>query len=216
MMTPRFNLLEIGYPSTTTNTNLTYGVYSYGAVEITYPNSFGYDFVLSNGIQSTSTSTNLKIGCVYNFVDTMYVGWQYTDANSVVHNGLDLVNNSSTIAPSWNWSSLIYDGGNSYKAKAAYRMQITYPKLPAGNVITPWYNIDRQGQVFGPASTTGSLKVTFDLTDSANYGVRFHELQWGFNGTSVAGSASPQIVGVTMELGTLPEEVNITANTDLS
>lgn len=215
MLAVRFNLLEIGYPSTTTNVNLNHGVYSYGAVEITYPNSFGYDFVLSNGIQNTSTATNLKIGCVYNFVDTMYVSWQYTDANSVVHNGLDMVNNSSPVAPSWNWSSLIFDGGNSYKSKAAYRMQITYPKLPTGNVITPWYNIDRQGQVFGPPSVTGSLKTTFDLTDST-YGVRFHELQWGFIGTSVAGSTSPQIVGITMEIGTLPEEVNITANTDLS
>jgi hypothetical protein len=208
MMAIRYNLLMMGYPSTTTRTDLNYGVYTWGAVEVTYPNSFGYDYVLSNGLQNFTVPNALKIGCVYNFVDTMYVSWSYVDGGGVTRYGLDVVNNSSTAATSFNWRSLIYDGGTVFKTKEAYRMQITFNTLPSGVTLQPFYSINRGADVLGGAATVGTSKVVFD------FGVkRWHELQWGFKGTLTAGSTAPVITGVTMEVGPLPEEQNMTAVT---
>src|SRR6185503_13263307 len=80
MIAIRYNIAMLGYPSSTTNPNIDYGVYSWGAVELSYPNSFGYSYEPSHGNLNNNTSgiTNLQIGCVYNFVDSMYISWAYT------------------------------------------------------------------------------------------------------------------------------------------
>jgi len=206
MMAIRYNLLMLGYPSTTTNVNINYGVYTWGAVEVTYPNSFGYDYQLSNGQVNYSAANNLKIGAVYNYVDTMYISWQYTDVSSQVHYGLDKVDNSSSAATSFNLRSLIFDGGTVFKTKEAYRLQITFNTLPAGVTIIPFYSVNRGADVLGTAATVGTQKVVLELG-----AVRFHELQWGLTGTLTAGSTAPTITGVTMEVGPLPEERNISS-----
>jgi hypothetical protein len=207
MMAIRYNLLMIGFPSTTTNVNLNYGIYTWGAVEVMYPNSLGYDYVLSNGQQNYSTANNLQIGCVYNFVDTMYTSWQYTDAGSVTHYGLDMVNNSSAPASAFNWRSLIWDGGAVYKTKSVNRLQITFLPLPAGSTITPFYNVNRTGDVATTSAGPGDSKIVIEVGAS-----RFHELQWGFTGT--AGATAPVITGVTMEINALSEESDIQSSTE--
>jgi len=143
MMSMRYNLLMIGYPSSTTNVNINYGVWTWGSVELTYPNSLGFSYALSNGNLNNTGSLNLQIGCVYNFVDTMYVPWQYTDGGGVTHYGVDLLNNSSPPAPNFNLLSLVYDGGVSYKTKMALRMQITTIPVPANCTLQAQYLLDR-------------------------------------------------------------------------
>lgn len=207
MMAIRYNLLMMGYPSTTTNVNLNYGVYTWGSVELTYPNSLGYDYVPSNGQQTSTGSNNLTIGCVYNFVDTMYTSWQYTDGNGVIHYGLDVLNNSSTPAPVFNWRSLIYDGGAIYKTKGANRLQITFLPLPAGTTLTPFYSLNRGADIAGQTAVAGDTKIVLELGES-----RFHELQWGFSGTCISVATAPVITGVTMEISPLGEETTIHAN----
>lgn len=106
--TSRYSILMMGYPSFTTDPNINYGIWSWGGVEITYPNSLGYSYSQSIVGYNSSTNTytnqnytsqnNLKLGCCISFVDSMYSSWQYTDSNSVVHSGLDVVDNSSTPA----------------------------------------------------------------------------------------------------------------------
>lgn len=208
MMAIRYNLLMIGYPSTTTNVNINYGVYTWGSVEVMYPNSLGYDYALSNGLQNYSASNSLTIGCVYNFVDNMYVSWKYVDANSQTHYGLDFLNNSSGPAPNFNWRSLIFDGGVSYKIKAAHRMQITFLPLPAGTTLQAFYNINRTGDVLSASAGAGDSKLVFSIGTEET---RFHELQWGFVGTS--GATAATFTGVTMEISPLGEEREISALT---
>src|ERR1019366_347577 len=41
MTTSRYNLLCVGYPSITANPNTNFGVWTWGTVELTYPNSYG-------------------------------------------------------------------------------------------------------------------------------------------------------------------------------
>jgi hypothetical protein len=206
MLTMRYNLLEIGYPSSTTNPNLNYGVYSWGSVELMYPNSLTFDYALSNGLLNNTGATNLQIGCVYNFVDTMYVPWQYTDANSVTHYGVDLLNNFSTPATNFNLRSLIYDGGVSYKVKNSLRMQITFLPLPSGYTLQAFYSLNRAADVLSPTAVAGDHKLVFEIDNA-----RFNELQWGLIGTSSGATTPIDFTGLTMEIQPLVDESDLRA-----
>lgn len=211
MMDSRSNLLMIGYPSTTTNVNNSYGVYSWGSVELIYPNSFGLSYQLANGQTNFSVANQLKIGMIKNFVDALYVSWSYIDSNGVTRYGVDLTNNSSGAASTFRWDSLIWDGGVRYKMKQAMRYKINFLPLPAGSTLTPYYTLDRGTPITADTNGTsfqvgtGATEVVVEL-DSA----RFHELQWGFTGTCVAETMSPPtITGIVMEIDPLSDEVNV-------
>lgn len=210
MLASRYNLLMIGYPSTTTNVNIKYGVWSWGATELMYPNSYGLSYLLSNGQTNYSAANNLQIGCVQNFVDDMYISWQYTDSGGVIRYGLDILDNFSTPASSFRWESLIYDGGVRYKMKRGLRYKISFLPLPSNTTLTAMYSLDRGTWV--SADTTGVPYVAApgdtDLIVEIN-NARFHELQWGLFGTATNLAVSPPtITGITMEIDPLLEELN--------
>ena len=214
MMDIRYNLLMIGYPSSTTNVNLNYGIYSWGSTELTFPNSFCYSYApsISNIVgQNYSASNNMQLGMIKNFVDTMYTSWQYTDSNSVTRYGLDILNNSSTPASTFNWQSLIYDGGVRYKRKKALRLKIGFLALPANTTLTVYYSIDRGAQISGDpisntpfTATVGQTSIVVELNNA-----RFYELQWGFTGTCTSATTAPTITSVTMEIDPREEELAI-------
>lgn len=212
MMAIRYNLLMLGYPSTTTNPNVNYGIYSWGAVELTYPNSFGYSYEGSNQIQNYTSADNLQIGLIENFVDSMYMSWAYVDSNSVQHYGLDVVDNFSTPAANFSWQSLLWDGQVRYKFKRAYRLRVNFLPLPTGTTLTLQYNLDRTGWVSAdPASgnsytaNVGDTALTAELNEA-----RFKEIQFGFFGTcSSAAAGAPTITGVTLEIDPLESELGI-------
>ena len=213
MMTPRYNLLMMGIPSTTSNTSLTYGVYSWGAVELTFPNAFGHSHALSNGYQYNNTAgiTNLQIGCIQNFVDSMYISWSYTLGGQTYY-GLDLVNNSSTPAPNFSWQSLIYDGGVRYKSKKALRIKLSFIPLPANTTLTLQYSLDRKAFVSADpvsgASYTASTGDTSLVIEFDN--MRYFEFQWGFFGTcSTLATSPPIITGITFETDPLENETSL-------
>lgn len=215
MFTSRYNLLMMGYPSTTTNVNINYGIWSWGTVELTFPNSYGLSYTLSNDLLNTTgtANNNLQIGCVQNFVDSMYTSWQYTDGAGTVHYGLDILDNFSTPSSTFSWQSLIWDGGSRYKVKQALRLKVSFLPLPAGCTITPTYSIDRGAFVVADPtagtsytnSTVGTTNVVIEINNA-----RFHEVQWGFNGTSSSGATEPvTITGVSMEINPLPDELEV-------
>lgn len=218
MMDIRYNLLMLGYPSSTTNNNVNMGIYSWGAVELTYPNSFGYSYTIAsgqqnnNGIYNSSSYTGLQIGMIKNFVDAMYQSWQYTDSNSIVHYGLDVLDTTSTAAPIFNWMSLIWDGGVRYKIKRAWRFRINLLPLPIGATLTAQYIADRGSIVSAdPASgvsysaNIGDTAITVEISQ-----LRFKEIQFGFTGTNAAGVTVPvTITGVTLELDPKGTEIDI-------
>ena len=207
MLTSRYSLLMIGYPSTTTNVNINYGVWSWGTVELSFPNSYGYSYSLANNIQNNNTGgiTNLKIGSVYNFVDTMYINWSYTDAGGITRYGVDVVDNFSTPATSFNWQSLIYDGTIIYKTKIGTRYKIKFNSFPAGYTLTPYYILDRGTPVYATNTPkVGDTDILMEVTPG-----RFKEIQWGFTGTS-SGATQPLIIsGITMEIEPIPDEVDL-------
>lgn len=215
MMDVRYNLLMIGYPSSTTNTNINYGIYSWGAVELTYPNSFGYSYassIASSVGQNYSSANNMQFGMIKNFVDTLYLSWQYTDANSVTHYGLDITNNLATPAPNFSWQSLIWDGGVRYKSKKALRIRLNFLPLPSGCTLNLNYTLDRGTQITGDpngpnsySANVGDTAITVELNNS-----RFNEIQGGFTGTcSSSVTTPPTITGFTFEIDPLEDEVGI-------
>lgn len=213
MMDSRSNLLMIGYPSTTTNVNNGYGIYSWGTVELIYPNSFGLSYQLANGQTNYSPANQLQIGMIKNFGDTMYMSWKYVDGGGITRYGIDITNNSSTPAPTFRWDSLIWDGGARYKQKQGMRLKINFLPLPTGATLTPYYSIDRGVNIVADTNGTsfavgaGATEVVIEL-DSA----RFHELQWGFSGTSGSTMTPPTITGIVMEIDPLASEVNVRAD----
>lgn len=218
MMAPRYNLLMLGYPSSTTNSNVNYGVYSWGAVELTYPNSFGYSYASSiapTAGQNYSPSNGMQIGMIENFVDTMYLSWQYTDTNSITHYGLDITDNTSTPATNYSWESLIWDGGVRYKTKRGHRIRINFLPLPAGCTLTVQYSLDRGSWISSDPNGTASFSagvgdtaLTIELNEA-----RFKELQIGLFGTCNSSATSPPtITGATMEIDPLETELSIKYN----
>lgn len=211
MFTSRYNLLLMAYPSSTTNNNIRYGNWSWGSVELTYPNSYGYSYALSNGLQNVSQggNTNLQIGCNKNFVDSLYTSWQYTDSNSITHYGIDIMDNTSSSAQSGSWTSLIYDGGVRYKQKYAHRLKVSFNSLPAGCTVTPFYILGRGATVLSqnPAKTTGATSAMLEIN------TRFHEIQYGFNFTCPANTTTPIVfTGVTLEIDPNTDEGNMMNN----
>jgi hypothetical protein len=209
MMAIRYNLLLMGYPSVTTNSTLNYGVYSWGAVEVSFPNSLGYSYQLSNSQVNYSSSNALRMGCIYNFVDQMYVSWQYTDADSVTHYGLDFLSNSSGPAASGDLRSLIYDSGLDYMQKMGLRMQVTMLPLPEGYTLQAFYSLDRGADILSLPASAGDTKLVFELDNA-----RAREYQWGFTWTQDGATDPLKITGITMELASLEEETPITPWTD--
>jgi hypothetical protein len=216
MMAPRYNLLMCGYPSVTTNTSLKYGIYSWGSVELIYPNSFGYSYAMSHATYNYSAANNLQIGMIMNFVDTMYVASRKTVTGTTTYY-LDTVNNSSTPAATFNWSSLIYDGGVRYKQKQLMRYKVNFLPWPANATLTVWYALERGSRVtadpitstaYSPA--TGDTSIVIDIAPG-----RFYEAQWGFTGTCSNPALPPTITGVTAEVDPLQSEIDLRVDDQL-
>lgn len=210
MMTTRYNLLMMGIPSSSTNTNLTYGIYSWGTVELTFPNSFGLSYTLSNGYLYNNTNgvSNLQIGAIQNFVDSMYISWSYTLGGQTYY-GLDLLDNYSTPASNFSWQSLIYDGGSRYKSKKALRLKLTFLPLPANTTLTLQYSLDRKAFVSSdPSGSNSYLATTGDTSLLVEFdNMRFFEFQYGFFGTcSSSATTQPVITSIALEVDPLESE----------
>lgn len=203
MLTSRYNLLMLGYPSSTTNPNINYGVWSWGSVELTFPNSYCLSYTLSNGLLNYSGANNLQIGCVYNFVDTMYISWQFTDVSGT-HYGVDILDNTSSPASNFSWRSLIFDGGVVYKTKNALRIKLKFLPLPANTTLQLGYSINRGADVLSPTAVAGDTNIVMEIDNG-----RFHELQWSFSGICTNALSAPTITGIVVELDPLAEEVEL-------
>lgn len=211
MMASRFNLLMIGYPSFTTNTTIKHGVYSWGAVELIYPNGFGYSYALSHANGGTTGyyktgSNNLQIGMVKNFVDTMYIASRKTVSGTTTYY-LDYVDNTSNPASKFSWDSLIYDGGVRYKQKEACRLKVNFLPWPANATLTAYYSLERGSQITSDGGgtfqpNTGDTSLVIEINK------RFYEAQWGIFGTC-SGSNVPVITGIALEIDPLQAEADL-------
>ena len=152
MATIRRGVHLFGFPSTTTNQTIEHGVYSYGAVDKNFPETFGFSYPISTGTL-TNTSGNLKIGMIKNFADTLHISWQDGASNY----GVDVVDNFSDPQTSTVWQGLTFDNGQRTKLKTGVEVSALFSTLSAGETVQLGYRIDGGAWVDGDVVTSGQL-----------------------------------------------------------
>lgn len=170
----------MAFPSKTTNGSVQFGVYSWGQIDKNYPESFGYNYVISTGSQNYTFLNGLRIGNVKAFGDLLFISWE-DDQNGGY--GIDVISNTSTPAQYAKWQGLVFGGAIQSKYKSALYMDVYY-YFPAGASIVMSYQIDNLGWVSSPAYSitnlwnngqNGNNYARFDITNQN--GGRFHEIQ---------------------------------------
>lgn len=176
--TVRRGIQLLGWPGSVANTDLIFGIYSWGATDKNFPETLGYNYQLSTGSQNYSAANNLRIGMTQSFGDTLHVSWRDDLSGGY---GVDAITNSSKPAPVSFWQSLIFDAGYASKFKTANYVEAYYD-IPDGATITLAWSID--GGPFVSDSTSYSTTTLFEgLPHYARFyvtndnGGRFHEIQ---------------------------------------
>jgi hypothetical protein len=210
MGTVRYGVHLLGWPSTTKNTNIPYGVYSWGRTDTSQPYSFGYSYLLSTGSQYYSNTNNLTIGMVKNFGNILHVSWK--DTNTY---GVDIVDASSDPTPYATWESLIEDVKIVTKQKLASYVESHWLEIQDGVEIVLKYSINRGDWVYSERFSNGNLwqpdespgYAKFDIGDG-DIEERFYEVQVGVDiycDNTV--TEPPVIVGVSLIYDNLGSEV---------
>ena len=203
----------IAFPSETSAYSIRHGVYAFGSIDKNFPNCFTYNYKIPAETtddtldQHNSDGQHFRIGCVYNFNDTLFYSYEVTttlEGYTTTRVALAVVDNDSGTSTSYMWKSLQYDAGSPYFEKQADRVGIYFDPLPADTTITPMYRIDDGEWVFGPkTATTGDRMVKCEINK------RFHELQYGFIGTTGNDLLTPVIKQVSAEIRVLNEEAKL-------
>lgn len=193
--TTRRGIHLIGFPSATTDPSINYGVYSWGAVDKNYPQSFGYSYLSSSGAKNNSGGNNLTLGMVKNFGDLLLTSWR-DDANGGYR--MDRVDNTNNPASYATWESLIVDNGYPGKIKTAAFME-AYFDLPEGATIKLKYKLNREDNWnYSPAYSLENLwqgrghYARFSMTQ--NNGGDFYEAQVGVDITCDGTVTTPPVV----------------------
>lgn len=198
VMTTRRNILLMGFPSETSVHDLRFGIHSWGSAEKNYPNSFGYNYKIP-GVESqvNTEDQTLRIGCVYNFSDTLFYGYEVDGVP-----GLACVDNSSGASTTFKWESLVFDAGSPKMQKDLLGISIYTSLLRAGETIQLKYRIDNNE--WRHATHTlgeGEREMTWEMP-----ALRFHEVQWGFEGTTNNTQETPVIREISIEVRIMNEE----------
>lgn len=196
-MSTRREIQVFGFPGTTTNTSINFGVYGWGSVDKNYPTVLTYNYVMSTGSKNYSASNNLSIGMVKSFGDLLHISWR-DDLNGKY--GVDKVDNSSPPAPTSVWQSIAVDNGYPGKRKTAKYCEVYY-KLPAGATIQLAYQFDRSGTWVTDSnsySTTslwqgraGYARFGMTADSSGNNAGTFYEVQMQITITCPSTAATP-------------------------
>jgi len=177
----------LAWPSLTNNTNIPYGVYSWGLTDTTLTNSFGYSYLLSTGSTNWSNANNLTIGMVRNFGDTLHISWR-DDSNKTGHYGVDVVNSQSPIASYATWESLIHDNGYVGKLKEGLYVNATWLPLPDGVRVRLKYSINRGDWKYSDYYSNSSPWFSGNTATYASFSIgqsdnqsRYNEIQVGID-----------------------------------
>lgn len=186
MAAVRRGIFLMAYPTTTTNQSLQYAVYSWGAVEKNYPDSFGQSYSISTGTRLNTGSNNLTIGMIKSYGDKLFISWR--DGSSY---GVDTVTNTSDPFAEATLESLIINNGRPDKTKLALERVITFEPLPVGCTVTPKYKADRVANWTSITDVGGTAAVAGDTEVRMNMDARYKEIQFAID--LVATTATPKI-----------------------
>lgn len=209
MMAIRREILLCGFPSKTTAYTIRHGIHGWGAVDKNFPNCWTYNYKIP-GVENYNSDTQaLRMGCVYNFNDTLFYSYEVKTTGSggavTTTENLAVVDNESGCETNFYWHSLLFDAGSPALVKEVLRVGVYFEPLPANCTITPVYKLDDGDWIEGSTTaTSGDFYIQCDINK------RFHEFQFGFKGTTQGGTMPPVIKQVAAEVRILNEEVKLT------
>lgn len=127
-------LLRFGIAGNSDSTDIQKGGYTWGSLNVRYPDSLSYDYPISTG---TLTGTNLKIGLMTVVNRKLLIGWQ--DGTAF---GIDNVDSSNAPYPTGTIEFLIDDDSVIWKQKEAVTLAGNFEPLIAGQGVTIKYKLD--------------------------------------------------------------------------
>ena len=206
----RYGIHLLGWPSVTSNTDIPYGVYSWGRVDYSQPRAFGYSYLLSTGSQYKTDTNNLTIGMVRNFGNVLHISWR--DGSTY---GVDVVDADATPASYATWESLIEDSGIVTKQKQASYLEARWLDMNDGVEIVLKYSINRGEWKYSPRYSNSNKWQVDDDTNYARFDIgdgtqeeRFYEVQVGLDiYCDDTVTSPPVIVGVSLIIDDLSDEV---------
>jgi hypothetical protein len=137
--TVRRGIHLMAWPSAVANTDIQFGVYSWGRTDKNYPETLGYNYIPSTGSQNYSGSNNLQLGGLWSYGDILLLSWRDSENGGY---GVDTVTNASKPASTAIWDSLIVDNGALDKEFVLHFISAAY-YLPAGATLKLGYKLDR-------------------------------------------------------------------------
>jgi hypothetical protein len=203
VMTTRRSTLLMGIPSQTTNPNMYMGVYGYGATNKDYAKSFGLSYSMSTDSRLTTNTNNLRIGCVKNYADVLFISWR-DDSQAVQKFGLDIVDNFSTpygLAP---LETLIFDNGKPWKKKMADELKVQVPVLPNGCSVRIGYQINRSGSFTYSTTSVVNGELYFGFSKKP-----FREIQFRLEiitPTDGSVTISPEVSSISFQFDDMEQE----------
>ncbi len=138
--TVRRGIHLFAWPSVVTNTEINFGVYSWGQTDKNFAEAFGYNYLISTLSQNYSVGNNLQLGGIWSYGDLLLLSWRDTTSGGY---GIDAITNASVPAATATWEGLIVDNGYAGKQFQAHYVAAYY-SLPAGATITLAYKLDRE------------------------------------------------------------------------
>lgn len=201
----RHGIMILGYPSQTSLTSLRFGIYGWGSNNKNYPNCLTYNYKLNESLstQNNTSTQTLRLGCVYNFGNILYYGYEENGISKI-----SVVDNLSYPASKFKYETLAFDGSCPGKEKLALRIAITFRNLPIDSSITPKYKID-DGEWINGNTYTRTSKNSQEGTIVMDINKRFLDIQFGFDGTNSGVLSTPKILSVDLDFRTLNEERRI-------
>jgi len=188
------NKTHIGISGTTDTANLIQGVYIWGSKSQKYPEGLNYGYTISTG---TETGTGVKIGALKGIGSNLYVGWK--DGASY---GVDKITNSGNPAGTAIYDGLIFDDGQLYSDKIAYKLKAYHTPLLTGESVQLSYKINRASSWTNGTNNTvvGTTETVFSLNQA-----RFREIQIRCTLTQT-NNTTPDVFYIGMEYDDLKEE----------
>lgn len=190
MATVRRGVHLFGFPSSTTTTTLEHAVYSYGAANKDFSESFGLNYSISTGTRY-NTGGSLRLGHVRNYGDTLLMSWR--DGTDY---GIDAVSNTADPATTAEFQSRWFDNNTPFKEKNGICVLVTFDPLPANISLTLKYRTQRGG-AWTSSETFTSANTPRNQAKLIISPGRFYALQAGFDIVSTA-TTTPTITSVAI------------------
>jgi len=187
------SLIRFGVAGGSDSTDIQKGGYTYGSLNIRYPQILTYDYPISTG---TLTGNNLKIGMMTTINRKLFIGWQDGTAY-----GVDYVDAGNLPYLTGSIELLIRDDGAVWHEKTTARFIATFLPLLTGEGVDIGFKIngDSTYTMNGVVTEVGQMFNNFEV------GERYQEYQTIVN-LSSTGSTSPTVLSVALERDLLESE----------